>query len=117
MLVSFSDFQQTKKPFRFFNCWVIKKGFLESIRETWSIEIESCVSYQITQKLRLLKSKLKTLFGKEHLQMEVDRAHAELIYVQNQLHEHLGDPTLATQEQVAATHLHQLKKELETSLR
>ena len=49
--------------------------------------------------------------------MEVDRARAELMTMQNQLHEHLRDPTLATQQRIAATHFHQLKKELETSLR
>ena len=47
----------------------------------------------------------------------MDKAHSELISIQNQLYDHLGDHTLATQEWVAAAKVQQLKKELEDSLR
>lgn len=117
MIVSFSEIPLAKKSFRFFNSWALKDGFIESVRETWSIEIDGCVSYKISQKLRLLKSKLKQLYGKEHLQFEVDKAYADLLFVQNDLHERVGDPSLASQEQAAATHYHLLRKELEAGLR
>lgn len=65
---------------------------MDLIRDHWRINIEGCVSFQITQKLKLLKSKLKLLYGKEHLQMEVNHAHCELLHYQNLLHDNPGGP-------------------------
>ena len=95
ILVS-SPSQYSKNPFRFFNCWAQKAGFHNIIRDHWCTDIKGCVSYQITKRLRLLKSKMKLLFGKEHSRIEVDKANVELLHLQNLLHDNPGDQTLAT---------------------
>lgn len=101
MIMSFSTPSYARKPFRFFNCWAQKEGFMEVVRDQWSIDIEGCVSFQITQKLRLLKSKLKLLYGKDRFQLEVEQATSELLHYQNLLHTSPGDPHLASQEKNA----------------
>ena len=116
MLVSFSPPHLSRKPFRFFNYWAQKEGFIDTIRDHWRIDIEGCVSYQITQKLRLLKSRLKLLYGKEHIQMEVDQAKSELLHFQNLLHDNPGDQDLASQEKNATVLLRQLQQELNSAL-
>lgn len=55
------------------------------------------------QKLRLLKSNLKLLYGKEHLRLEVDKAKSELLHFQDLLHANPSDSFLATQEKNTAS--------------
>ena len=52
---------QRKPPFRFYNFWADNNDFDELIKQVWSSHIEGSPMYQVTQKLKLLKTKLKLL--------------------------------------------------------
>ena len=56
-------------------------------------------------------------YGKEHHQLEVQKAQDYLLNVQLQLHEHPHNEELANEEHQVAFLLHQLKKDLEAAMR
>lgn len=52
------------KPFRFFNCWSEHPDFHPLVQSVWQQQVESSAMFQISQKLKSLKSELKR-FNKE----------------------------------------------------
>lgn len=74
-------------------------------------------SYIITQKLRILKNKLRCTFGRSNLQRSLEYAQAALLEVEDQMHTWPDIHDLATQQQCLFAQLLSLKKDLENSLR
>lgn len=47
-------------PFRFEILWLLEKGFIDYVKEWWSsISLSGWMGYQLTQKLKFLKKKMK----------------------------------------------------------
>lgn len=81
------------------------------------MQFEGHLSFQMNRKLFLLKKQLRLWYGKEHHQLEVQRAQDFLSNVQLQLHDQPNNEELATTERQVASHLYQLKVELEDVMR
>lgn len=48
------------KPFRFNNCWLLKDGFADSVKQTWlSLQVEGWRAYALKEKLKLMKNHLR----------------------------------------------------------
>ncbi|KAL2923502.1 Microtubule-associated tumor suppressor candidate 2 [Bienertia sinuspersici] len=54
-----------KKPFRFYNYWTQHHDFMDTVQQVWATEIRGCHMFQIMQKLKLLKGKLRHLCQNE----------------------------------------------------
>ena len=67
-----------KKPFKFINSWVLDPSFDEIVQSKWNTNMEGSLLYQASQKLKLLKSKVKLLnrssFSDIHSRISAARA-------------------------------------------
>lgn len=65
------------KPFKFFDMWVKYKEFINVVKEGWNIQVSSSHLFQVTQKFKSVKNKLRTwnrtTFGHVDKQNEVLR--------------------------------------------
>ena len=64
-----------KPPFKFFNCWATHEDFESVICSAWQTPVDGSPLYQITQKLKLIKSLLKELNNK-HFRQAASRKEA-----------------------------------------
>lgn len=89
-----------KNHFRFCDMWLHDPKFHNLLKEGWSREFSWCLMFQLIQKLRYLKSLLKTLhrtkFGNIRSNLKVLRAHLQDI--QSKLHTDPLNTHLQTQE-------------------
>ena len=106
-----------KRPFQFFNIWSDRDGFLDVIRSVWETTIQGCCSYQISQKLKILKQLLRDKYGKDQIQIDIAKAKADLLDIQNHMHSYPEKSELASDESSFASHLWFLQVDLEGSLR
>ena len=88
VLVSMGVAIRLRKPsFKFFNFWTEHPDFEDLISSTWNTSINGFPLYQISQKLKLIKEKLKSFnrsnFG--HIQDRVSSAKRRLVEIQNLL--------------------------------
>ena len=84
MLVQFFNNPKGKRPFRFYNHWATQDTFLEIVKAGWETSITDFTSFQITEKLKLLKKKLKTTFHCDLL-LKVQEVEATLLSVQGHI--------------------------------
>lgn len=70
------------------------RDLLEILKATWEIFITGFTSFQIIEKLKLLKKKLKAAFYYDQF-YKVQEAEVALILVQGQLHQNPFDTSLA----------------------
>lgn len=82
MVVRFSQHTIGFRPFRFYNFWTLKEVFLKTVKEVWDIQIDGVKSFQTSQKLNVLKGKLRKLYGKDQLQTSLAIAESELFTIQ-----------------------------------
>ena len=94
-----------KRPFQFFNIWSDRDGFLDVIRSVWDTTIQGCCSYQISPKLKILRQLLRDKYGKDQIQIDIAKAKADLLDVQNQMHSYPEKSKLASKESAFASHL------------
>ena len=50
------------KPFEIFNLWTNNDNFIKVMQGVWNMQISCCMSFQIQQKLKKLKSALRSKF-------------------------------------------------------
>lgn len=87
------------------------------MNEVWEVKIEGYSSFQIPQKLNILKHKLRNLYGKDQLQKHLSKVESDLAAIQNQLHDHPNSSTLATKVQQISHQIGLIKRDMESSLR
>ena len=97
MLARFFNNSEGRKPFRFCNHWATREKFIDIVRDKWQTQVPGYISFQITEKLKCLKTKLKAAFHLD-LENEVHKAEVELLFIQGQFHLYLLDETLACRE-------------------
>lgn len=78
-----------RKPFRFFNYWVVNPQFQDEVREAQCQDTggKGVQMFKVTQKLKFVKHKMKALnkIGGDHLQNEDSKLYTKLMEVQKQL--------------------------------
>lgn len=62
MLIQFFSHHTSKKPFRFFNFWTNNHNFNDVVSKVWTTVIPGHKSFQIQEKLKMLKPTLKKYF-------------------------------------------------------
>ena len=75
-----------KKPFKIFNFWAGKDSFIDMVKETWKTYVPGVTSYQIQQKLKLLKYQFKQQFQHTPIQVTLLKAQQEFAEAQEALH-------------------------------
>lgn len=88
---------------------------LDIVREDWKTQVPSYTSFQITEKLKRLKTKLKAAFHLD-LENEVHKAEAELFSIHGQLHLYPLDKKSAQQEQDSTAKFRKVKEDYNTFL-
>ncbi|CAO2836219.1 unnamed protein product [Amaranthus hypochondriacus] len=78
ILVQFFNTPTGMKPFKFCNFWSQKPDFLVVVRKRWDMQVTCCLSFQITQKLKILKHDLKQAYHTEPLQIKLLKLEAEV---------------------------------------
>ncbi|KAL2943829.1 hypothetical protein RDABS01_032176 [Bienertia sinuspersici] len=86
-----------KKPFRFYNYWSQMPDFQHLIQQEWNQEVRGCTMFQIVEKLKGLKGKLKRLQAGD-IQASVKAAKEYLEECQTQLHKDPHSAELAHKE-------------------
>ncbi|XP_048502961.1 uncharacterized protein LOC125498736 [Beta vulgaris subsp. vulgaris] len=92
-----------KKPFRFFNMWVYRDGFMELVKDVWQRPMNGCKMFQVTQKLKIMKAELKK-FNREgfsDIQAQAHHAYNQMIMKQNIAHEQLREVASIEEERKA----------------
>ena len=112
------DLYKRKIPFKFFNLWADHEEFEGIISSIWHTQIEGSPLFQITQKLKMIKEKLKELNNKHfrHMSSKVASTRLELYDIQNRLALSLGDPVLRDLEKAALAKLITFSKAEESLL-
>ncbi|XP_074315556.1 uncharacterized protein LOC141651756 [Silene latifolia] len=59
-----------KPPFKYFNMWSMDDHFAEVVQNTWNTNIAGTMMYSLVQKLKLLKTPLKTLNNNRYSDIE-----------------------------------------------
>ncbi|XP_059669365.1 uncharacterized protein LOC132314526 [Cornus florida] len=73
---------QRRTPFRFFNAWSSHKLFLSSVQGVWSTHIKGTTMFQVVQKLKQLKTVLRTTCRKEFSELD-SKIHAIQLELQS----------------------------------
>ena len=71
MLIHFFPHHVSKKPFKFLNFWTNNKNFIDVVSKAWTTVIQGHKSFQIQEKVKLLKSILKKQFQHTHIQVSL----------------------------------------------
>ncbi|XP_062111607.1 uncharacterized protein LOC133823045 [Humulus lupulus] len=100
ILSIYPNFQDTKKPFRYFNYWSSLKTFSGIVQSGWQENVEGFPMYKLVSKLRHLKRGLKGLKqqGVGDISVQDSEAYKTLIAIQLALREQLGNGDLITRE-------------------
>lgn len=96
-----------KKEFRFFNMWAEDHEFLDRVKEAWKREFSGTKQFQVVQKLKQLKGKLRELNRRKfcNIEEQYKEAQEQLNLIQTQLqhypsHTHLQEQERACIEEV-----------------
>lgn len=92
-----------RKPFRFFNMWVEGPGYMEMVKDVWQRDVSGCKMYQVTQKLKMLKTRLKKFNqeGYSDVQVQAHKAFTHMMTMQDKAHECISDSTHIVAERQA----------------
>lgn len=82
MLIQFIKQPRGKKTLRFFNHWA-EQEFNDSVSKVWGTHIQGFTSFQISEKLKLLKPILKDRFQVHYLQALVIHLRIYLMFKMN----------------------------------
>ena len=76
-----------RRPFKFINSWVLDPDFEEIVQSIWNTIIEGSLLYQVCQKLKLLKSKLKAIHSSSYSSIPswISSARSDLFHIQQEL--------------------------------
>lgn len=77
VLIHFFNIVRGKTRFKFCNYWASKPNFLEVVEGVWKTPIIGHMSYQINQKLLMLKNELKKQFHRHPIQVSLLQAEKE----------------------------------------
>ena len=94
-----------------------KKNNNNILQGVWDTTIQGCCSYQISQKLKILKQLLRDKYGRDQIQIDIAKARENLLDIQSQMHYHPENFELASKESVLASYLRSLQADLDASLR
>ena len=109
MLIQFFPQPTIKKPFKFYNFWTNNANFINIISNVWLTMIPGCKSFQIQEKLKLLKPVLKKELHHTPIQVSMLQAESNLTTAQAQLHQNPLDPLLVNLESSMATRYKETK--------
>ena len=71
---------------------------MEVIQHVWDTPIQGCCSFQISQKLKILKNRLKDKYGRDQLQIDIAKAKEDLLHLQSRMHDYPELTELAAKE-------------------
>ena len=95
----YPDIQQ-KKPFRFMNMWCNHQALTDIVGQIWLQPIVGCDMYRVMQRLKGVKVELKKMnregFG--DVEANLIKARQELMEVQEEMHNDVGNCVLATRK-------------------
>ena len=115
VLLQFFAPSKWKPPFWFCNFWVDKPTFSDVVQDVWRTHVPGHLSYQIQQKLNVLKHSLRKHFHHTPLQKTLHQVEAEFVDIQEKIHGDPGNTALVNREIDCAHRLKVIKSEL-TSL-
>lgn len=105
------------KPFKFFDMWIEHPTFLDVVKDSWTIFVDGNPLFQVVQKLKATKARLKewnrTIFGM--IDPQLKHAREELYNIQDAHRQNWDDSNLAVMEKEVAVEYSRVL-ELEESL-
>ncbi|VFQ86685.1 unnamed protein product [Cuscuta campestris] len=92
----------TRHSFKFCDMWTLDPHFPQIVKEVWEEKHEGTTMLQVVQKLKLLKSPLKSLNRQkfQHLDKQIDIIRTELLSAQAILKNQIDAQTLKTEEKL-----------------
>lgn len=95
-----TDRLQHGRMFRYFNMWSSSPNFRPLVQEVWDQEVQGNVMFQLVQKMKALKPKLRQLNKGEYddIEKKTEQAKLDLMNAQIQLQKNLNDRGWLTKE-------------------
>ncbi|XP_056685575.1 uncharacterized protein [Spinacia oleracea] len=88
MVLHTTSHNSQKRPFRFFNMWTSSVEFIPIVERHWQKYVYGCCMFRVTQKLKWIKSDLRSLNKKGYNNVEALKLarQSDLLDVHNKLH-------------------------------
>ncbi|KAL2930019.1 LINE-1 retrotransposable element ORF2 protein [Bienertia sinuspersici] len=101
-----------RKPFKYFQMWQQAPNYSQRIQQAWEGEVKGTAMFQVTQKLKRVKTSLKELNKKgfNNLQAEETRTYQEMVEIQETLHREPLNTDLMQKEKDAVCNYNQAHK-------
>ncbi|XP_050207366.1 uncharacterized protein LOC126656792 [Mercurialis annua] len=94
------------KPFKFFNMWMDNEKFIDILKEVWGVDVTGCAMFNLVQKLKNLKVRLKDLNQNQFsgISLKVKESRKLLEELQNNLQKDPLNEDLLMEERAVSIH-------------